>query len=260
MPSSPAHDNGSSAAVAIPQQEDLEYRVISKRARTRVIDELVLQPVDGRLDYLPGQYALVGDIDNRVPQRSYSIANAPRPDGLITLLVTRVVDEGHPVWLTERIEPGDRLLLAGPYGSFIADPSSTDRPVLYLAGGSGLAPIRALLEAALTSRATSTATLFVSARTSADLIDHARFRTWEALHPTFRYLRTLTRAMDPPPTGRIPDILHRWVPRLENHLVYVAGGSGFVAGCAEAAVRHGAHPSRVRTEAFFSDIESQRSA
>lgn len=259
MPSPPADDI--SAAAAVPTaQEDVEYRVISKSARTRVVDELVLQPVHGRLDYLPGQYALVGDMDNRVPERSYSIANAPRPDGLISLLVTRVVDEGHPVWLAESVRPGDRLLLAGPYGSFIAEPSATDRPVLYLAGGSGLAPIRALLEAALTSRATSTATLFVSARTSADLIDHARFRTWDAMRPRFRYLRTLTRAMEPPPAGRIPDILHRWVPRLEDHLVYVAGGSGFVAGCAEAAVRHGAHPDRVRTEAFFSGVKRQRSA
>jgi CDP-4-dehydro-6-deoxyglucose reductase, E3 len=259
MPSSP-RGTKSTAEVAPPYVEDVQYRVVSKCARTRAIDELVLQPVDGRLAYLPGQYALVSDIDRRLPERSYSIANAPRPDGLITLLVTRVVDDGHAVWMAEKVQPGDSLLLAGPYGSFVANPSATRSPVLYLAGGSGLAPIRALLEAALLNRATSPSTLFVSARTSADLIDDARFRRWALVHPLFRYLRTLTRALEPPPAGRIPDILHRWVPCLENHLVYIAGGSGFVADCADAALRHGAHPDRVMTEAFFTDVGRQRSA
>jgi CDP-4-dehydro-6-deoxyglucose reductase len=240
--------------------EDVRYRVVTKCARTRSIDELILQPVDGPLEYMPGQYALVSDIDKRSPERSYSIANAPRPDGLISLLVTRVVDDGHPVWLAENVQPGDSLLLSGPYGSFVANPSATGRPVLYLAGGSGLAPIRALLEAALPNPVTSPATLFVSARTSADLIDDTRFRRWALVHPSFRYLRTLTRAMDPPPAGRIPDILHRWVPYLDNHLIYIAGGSGFVADCADAALRHGARPDRVMTEAFFTDVGRQRSA
>jgi CDP-4-dehydro-6-deoxyglucose reductase, E3 len=260
MHSSAANGNSSAAEAAPPEYEDVEYRVVSKCARTRAIDELALQPVDGRLDHLPGQYALVGDIDDLLPQRSYSIANAPRPDGLITLLVTRVVGDGHSVWLAERTQPGDRLLLSGPYGSFVADPKASTNPVLYLAGGSGLAPIRALVEAALAGCSTTPSTLFVSARTSADLVDHARFRTWEAEHPAFRYLRTLTRAMEPPPAGRIPDILHRWVPRLDDHRVYIAGGSGFVTDCAEAAVRHGAQRDRVMTEAFFADVDRRRSA
>lgn len=260
MRSSPSRDISSTAGTAPPYAEDVQYRVVSKCARTHAIDELVLQPVAGRLDYLPGQYALVSDIDKRMPERSYSIANAPRRDGLISLLVTRVVGDGHPVWLAESIQPGDSLLLSGPYGAFVADPSATRNPVLYLAGGSGLAPIRALLEAALPSPATRVSTLFVSARTSADLIDDAKFRTWTVVHPLFHYLRTLTRAPEPPPAGRIPDILHRWVPRLEDHRVYIAGGSGFVTDCAEAAVRHGARPDRVLTEAFFSDIHDRRSA
>ena len=260
MPSLPDRDNGWAAAVALPEQEDIEYRVVRKRARTHVVEELLLQPVNGRLDYQPGQYALVGDIDNRVPGRAYSIANAPRPDGLISLLVTTVADDGHPVWLAERVLPGDRLLLSGPYGSFIADSSAAGQPALYLAGGSGLAPIRALLEASLARRPVGPCTLFVSARTSTDLIDHARFRAWEALHPAFRYLRTLTRAIEAPPAGRIPDVLRCWVPRLDDHRVYIAGGSGFVAGCAEAAVRHGARPDRVMTEAFSAGLTRRWSA
>ena len=58
--------------------------------RTPAILELLLRPLDGSLEYVPGQYVLLEDRDDTVAPRSYSIANAPRPDGALSLLVTRV--------------------------------------------------------------------------------------------------------------------------------------------------------------------------
>ena len=78
--------------------------------------------------------------------------------------------------------PGDRVLLSGPYGSFTAAPGEPG-PVLFLAGGSGLAPVRALAEAALRRRTRSPVVLFFSARTQRDLIDDERFRSWQRRHP-----------------------------------------------------------------------------
>ena len=66
------------------------YRVVSVERRTTTILELWLQPLAGVLEYLPGEYVLLEDRAAAVPPRSYSIANAPRPDGLISLLITRV--------------------------------------------------------------------------------------------------------------------------------------------------------------------------
>ena len=74
---------------------------------------------------------------------------------------------------------------------------------------------------------------------------------WDAEHPELRYLRTLTRVAGPPPIGRIPAILADLLPRLERHRVYIAGDSGFVVACADAARRHGAAPERVFSEGFF---------
>jgi hypothetical protein len=54
---------------------------------------LWLHPLEGgALRYAPGQYVVLEDREHRIPQRAYSIANAPRPDGLLSLLVTRVHD------------------------------------------------------------------------------------------------------------------------------------------------------------------------
>jgi CDP-4-dehydro-6-deoxyglucose reductase, E3 len=234
---------------AVQARDDVPFTVVAHQRKTPVIIELVLRPTGPHIDFLPGQYVLVGDIGYERTTRSYSIANAPRSDGTITLLVTRIPDGELSPWL-HQIDTGSQLLLSGPYGSFVADPDASD-PVLYLAAGSGLAPVRALIEAGLASRRPPPMTLLFSARTPADLIDNERLEHWDAEHPEFRYLRTLTRAAGPPPIGRIPVILAGLLPRLERHRVYIAGDSGFVSACADAARRHGAAPELVFSEEFF---------
>src|SRR5512142_2883434 len=85
-----------------------------------VIAELLLRPAGPALRYQPSQYVLLGDPDGRLVVRSYSIANAPRRDNLVSLLVTRV-PRGHlSSWVHDVLRPGDRVLLSGPGGSFTA--------------------------------------------------------------------------------------------------------------------------------------------
>ena len=232
--------------------EDAEFTVACKRRRTPVIAELLLRPAGPRLRYQPGQYVLLGDPGAELVVRSYSIANAPRRDGLISLLVTRVPGGQLSSWVHDLLSPGDRVLLSGPYGSFTAAPGEP-APVLFLAGGSGLAPVRALAEAALRRRTGTPVVLFFSARTQRDLIDDERFLGWQRRCSGFRYLRTLTRAGGPPPAGRIPVILADWFPDLSGWRVYIAGAPGFVTACTAAARARGARPGRVHTEEFFTE-------
>lgn len=70
------------------------------------------------------------DRDHELSPRSYSIANAPRADGLISLLVTRVPDGQTSAWVHEHLRAGDEVSLSGPYGTFVDDPSST-APALF---------------------------------------------------------------------------------------------------------------------------------
>ncbi|MHB1595507.1 MAG: FAD-binding oxidoreductase [Streptosporangiaceae bacterium] len=233
--------------------EDAEFTVVCNRRRTPVIAELLLRPDGAPLRYQPGQYVLLGARDAGLVVRSYSIANAPRRDGLISLLVTRVPGGQVSSWVHDVVRPGDRVLLSGPYGSFTAVPGE-HAPVLLLAGGSGLAPVRAMAEAAVRCRTHAPVVLFFSARTERDLIDDERFRGWQRRRPGgFRYLRTLTRADGPPPTGRIPAILGGWPGDLSGWRVYIAGAPGFVTACAAAARACGSGPGRVHTEEFFTE-------
>ena len=231
--------------------EDAGFRVVAKRRRTPVITELLLCPEGPPLRYQPGQYVLLGDPDSELVVRSYSVANAPRRDGLISLLVTRVPGGQLSGWVHDVLRSGDPVLLSGPYGSFTVTPGDRG-PLLFLAGGSGLAPARALAEAALPDRSTPVV-LFFSARTRRDLIDDRRFRGWQRRHPQFCYLRTLTRADGPPPAGRLPAILGGWWGDLSGWRVYISGAPGFVTACEAAARALGARPGRVHTEEFFSE-------
>src|ERR1051326_5340188 len=95
------------------------YRVSSIERRTPTIVELRLRPVTGTLPFLPGEYVLLEDREAAVPPRSYSIANAPRPDGLISLLITRVPGGRTSTWIHDRLSIDDELSIDGPYGTFV---------------------------------------------------------------------------------------------------------------------------------------------
>jgi len=232
--------------------DDYPYRVHSSRLVTPVIRELHLDPDPATLPYRPGQYVLVGDPDYTVPQRSYSVANAPRPDGRISLLVTRVPDGPTSSWVHDQLRSGEPVILSGPYGTFLPDPLQNG-PVLLLAAGSGLAPARALAEALLAETHPRPVTLFFSARTTADAIDHARWSDWANTRPGFRYLHTLTREPHAAAHLRVPELLPAAVGDLTGWEVFASGPPGFVTGCATAAARLGADPTAVHTEEFFTE-------
>ncbi|MEO7131136.1 MAG: FAD-binding oxidoreductase, partial [Dermatophilaceae bacterium] len=103
--------------------EDVEFVLSARRWCTPVVAELTLTVTEHPLDFQPGQYVLLQDADRAVPVRSYSVANAARPDGSLTFLVTEVPDGPTSTWLTRTAQIGDRVLVSGPYGTFVADPS-----------------------------------------------------------------------------------------------------------------------------------------
>lgn len=230
------------------------YRVSAMKRLTPSIVEVWLRPRGEPIRFLPGEYVLLEDTAGEVPPRSYSLANAPRSDGRVSLLVTRVADGATSRWVHDRLRTGDEVILTGPYGTFVTDPTAL-APALFLAAGSGLAPIRAMLEASLTDATQRSLSLIFSARAETDVIDGGRFRGWENQHPGFRFVRTLTRGAGPPPHGRIPTLLGDLYPDLSRHDVFIAGAPGFVADCASAAEMLGASRARIHTEVFFADPE-----
>lgn len=243
-----------SKSVADFAWDSFGYRVRSAALVTPAIRELWLEPVREALPFCAGQYLLLSDADHRVPQRSYSLANAPRADGLISLLVTIVPGGPTSTW-AHRLAPGDDVAVEGPYGTFVASADARS-PVLLLGAGSGLAPLRAIAEE-LTARDTGrSVTLFFSGRTTADIIDRARFEHWAESRPGFDYRITCTRDAREKRHARLPELLAAEFETLSGTSVFTSGAPGFVTGCHRAAVALGADPADIRTEEFFVDGES----
>jgi CDP-4-dehydro-6-deoxyglucose reductase len=239
-----------SPEMPIPERDQAPYVVIGIEHQTPTIVEVWLRPLAEQMTFRPGEYVLLEDSNRQAPPRSYSLANAPRHDGAISLLVTRVPGGRTSTWVHDRLRAGDEVAITGPYGTFVADPISS-APCLHLAAGSGLAPIRALVEAALEVTPRRSLLLVFSARTEAGILDRERFAHWQDCYPQFRFIRTLTRGVGAEPHGRIPDVLPDLCPDLAAHEVFVAGAPGFVRACASTAGALGATPERVHTEQFF---------
>jgi CDP-4-dehydro-6-deoxyglucose reductase len=236
-----------------PPRKDVEFVVTDKVFRTPRIVELRMRPVEGRLRYWPGQHVVLGPHDGDGPSRPYSIANAPRPDGEIALHIALVKGGATSSWAYERVAPGDRVLVAGPYGSFVGDLRMSG-PVLAIGGGSGLAPLLALAESALRRGYRDPVTLLYSARSAEDVYAIGLIAHWRHRYPNFRYVRTITRPGDrpvDPPVGRVPDILGGVTGGLAGTNVFIAGSPGFVSDCAAAARALGAGPRRLHVESFF---------
>jgi CDP-4-dehydro-6-deoxyglucose reductase len=192
--------------------------------------------------------------------RPYAIANAPRPDGELSLLVTRVPGGDVSTWLHEQAWPGVELAVSSPLGDFTAPPPA-DRPALFLAAAAGLAPVRAHVEAALSAGFTGPLTVLFSARTPDEVFCQGTFAYWERRHPNFRFVTTITqRATSDALHGRIPAVLSGLWDDLSGATVYVAGPSSFTDACAAAALRLGTDVHHLHTERYCRDGESEISA
>jgi CDP-4-dehydro-6-deoxyglucose reductase, E3 len=119
-------------------------RVIEIARPSRDVAIVTLKPPPtATIRFRPGQYICVVGQDGRL--HPLSIANAPRGDGSLELHIGRVANGRFTAYVHEQLQPRDILRFEGPFGDFgFVDDAS--RPVILLAGGTGIAPIRAMLE------------------------------------------------------------------------------------------------------------------
>ncbi|MGI9607740.1 MAG: 2Fe-2S iron-sulfur cluster-binding protein [Acidimicrobiales bacterium] len=241
-----------------PPRDRIRCVVIDLIERTERIREVHLRPVGPPIRFWPGQYLMVGDEGAGAPARPYSIANAPRSDGEITLLVSRVPDGRTSGWIHDDVTIGGNVTVAGPYGTFIGDPG-TDTPVLCLASGSGLAPILALTDAALRRGFDKPVTILYSARTERDVFDQGLIAWWTAKHRRFSFLTTFTGEAPEGAkyTGRIPVVLPAIAPDLSSYSVFIAGNPDFVDACFSKARDLGALDDRIHVEAYHAQATAE---
>jgi NAD(P)H-flavin reductase/hemoglobin-like flavoprotein len=200
--------------------------VVDHEPRHEDIAVVTLRPTQ-RLPYTPGQYVNVQVARWPRVWRTFSIANAPRPDNTIRLHV-RVVPGG---WVSTTLirdtRVGDTVMLGPPMGTMAA-PEHSGRDLLCVAGGTGLAPLKAIIEGVIASGRRPNIHLLYGARTSRELYDLPDLIRMEAAFP---WLRVVPVVSDEPGyegmRGRLPEATQRFHSWAE-HEVFVCGPPAMV--------------------------------
>jgi ferredoxin-NADP reductase len=190
--------------------------------------------------------------DGYQAQRSYSIASAPE-DGQLVLTVERLEEGEVSPYLVDELRAGDELELRGPIGGYFVWERSLAGPLLLIAGGSGIVPFRAMLRHWAAGGRDAQARLLYSARSLQDVIYRSELtqRSDEGVDIQLALTRGWPEDWDGH-RGRVDrELLHKvaWPPE-QRPLLYVCGPTAFVETIADALVRAGHEPGRIRTERF----------
>jgi NAD(P)H-flavin reductase len=225
-----------------------EAEVVAHERRSVDIAVLTIRP-QPRLDYLPGDsISLETQLRPRL-WRYYSPANAPRPDGTIEIHVK--AHDGGPVSgaLVRQVGAGDVLRLGPPVGHMAFDAES-DRDLLLVAGGTGLAPVKAVVDQIARHGPTRRVDLYVGARIEPQLYDRAELTRLAEEHP---WLSVTLAVSDDKESelehGDIGDVVARHGP-WRSRDAYVAGPAPMVDATVAQLVGGGMARERIRTEVF----------
>jgi ferredoxin-NADP reductase len=191
--------------------------------------------------------------DGYQAQRSYSIASGPE-DPALMLTVERLAEGEVSPYLVDDIHLGDALELRGPIGGYFVWTESVGGPLLLIAGGSGVVPLRSILRHHAAIQSTVPARLLYSSRSFNEVIYRRELEQLTSTGKVEVFL-TLTREWPSEWTGhrrRIDDALLReitWPPEIRP-LCYVCGPTSFVESAANILVALGHEPNRIKTERF----------
>jgi len=234
---------------------DVEIKTLPCRIETRARlapDVLRLQlrlPAVEPFRFLPGQYLDVLLDGGR--RRSFSIASPPHDAAQLELHVRRVPGGGFTEELFAQEAPGTLLRIEGPIGQFVYADAS--RPVLFVAGGTGFAPVKSMLRHALECGTPRDIHFYWGARTPVDLYEEALLRAWAARHPRFHFTGVLSEA--PADTaGHESGWVHEAVlahhPELSAFEAYAAGPPAMVEAIRARFPAHGLAPRRLHFDSF----------
>ncbi len=207
-------------------------------------------PATERLQFLAGQYIDFLLKDGK--SRSYSLANPPHDDALLELHIRHISGGLFSDQVFSTLKERDILRLKGPLGSFFIREDS-DLPIIFVAGGTGFAPIKGMLEHAFAAHMDRQMVLYWGVRALKDLYMAERPQQWQREHPNFSFIPVLS---NPEPadlwqgrTGYVHEAVLEDFADLSGYQVYACGAPIMVDSA------HGAFTAKrgLNEDAFFAD-------
>lgn len=224
---------------------------------SRVADDVIVLeiklPSSEKFQFVAGQYIDFLLADGK--RRSFSIANAPTGADFLELHIRLVPGGQFTTHVFERLKEKDILRFEGPLGSFRLQEGSP-KPVVLLAGGTGFAPIKSIVENAIATGLKRPMTLYWGSRDVAGLYQLDIAGTWEERLPGFRFVPVLSDAPAADNwtgrTGFAHAALMADLPDLSGHEVYACGSPAMI----DAARKDLTERCGLPVEAFYADAFS----
>lgn len=228
----------------------LPARLAKKEQLAHDVIALHLQlPASERLQFKAGQYVEFILKDGK--RRAFSIANAPHDNDFLQLHIRIIPDGVFSQYLVNELVEKAILRLEAPFGSFFLR-EDTDEPIIFVAGGTGFAPVKGMIEHLLHHNTKREIILYRGARQLRDLYLHDLCEKWAALVPNITYIPVLSEATDADNWQGRTGLVHQAVlddfKVLSGYQAYACGAPPMVDIAHQTFIQQG-----LQADAFFSD-------
>jgi len=215
----------------------------------------IITPEEG-LHFKPGQYVQLHipkyELTKEAEYRAYSISSSSEDSNQIELIITRMPGGAVSTYVHDYLKEGDEFLMSGPYGDFYLRES--DRGMLFIATGSGLAPIKSILHQMEKEKIRQKATLFFGDRTRKDLYYIEELEAFEHNISDFTFIPTLSRPTEEDSwqgeKGRVTDLIEKYIPENADIDVYICGAPVMIQSCMELLKKKGIPENRIIFDKF----------
>ena len=207
-------------------------------------------PGGERIAFTAGQYINIVLDDGQ--RRAFSFANPPHDNALIELHVRRIPCGRFTTQVFTTMKPGDPIDFEGPLGRFTLRES--ERPILFVAGATGFAPIKSIVEDAFMRGLRRPMQLYWGVRHAQDLYALELTKRWQREHPNFSVVPVLSDAApDDPWPGRrgfVHEAMLADHPDLSGYEVYACGSVKMVEAAVPAFMAQGLGEQFCFSDAF----------
>lgn len=208
----------------------------------------------GPLPFRAGQY--INIILDDGAKRSFSFATSPHEasgEGEIELHVRRIEGGRFTTQVFSALKVGDRLNFEGPLGAFTLREDG-GKPIIFVAGSTGFAPVKSMLEHAFWVGLTRPMILYWGVRRPADMYLTDLVETWQREHSNFKFIPVVSDAVPEDQwtgrTGLVHEAILEDFPDLSRHQVYACGSVGMVAAATPAFIGRGISADDCFSDAF----------
>lgn len=207
-------------------------------------------PKAQRLQFLAGQY-----VDILLPEgkrRAFSIASPPLREDELELHIRHVDGGDFTGWVFDELKEKDILRIEGPLGTFFVRNDQPDRPMIMMGGGTGFAPLKAMIEDLLALGDRRPVHLFWGAKTENELYQRSLAQEWQENHPHIRFSSALSETDETSASfkGFVHDAVLDAYPDLSGHDVYMSGPPAMIDAGKAAFLQHGLPERRLFYDSF----------